>query len=143
MPFDPATAFSFADPAGSDGIDDWFVPGQTPNPTDQPDDWYVPMRAAAASMVPPAQSPQLNAANPRISNQSAAPPDPFAAYWSMIPASRVGAMAWAPPIFPNSFGQFPSAAPAPRFRRNLWIGCSRLLRIRHEAIRPPLKIILF
>jgi hypothetical protein len=63
-------------------------------------------------------------------------PDPFAAYWSLIPASRAGAMAWHPPIFPppnpfspenipasawvtplpiflNSLGQFPSTAPKP------------------------------
>jgi hypothetical protein len=108
-------------PAGSDGIDDWFVPGQVPNRKDYPDDWFVPVRAqpdasypddwiyfdnrnaptpaAAPSTAPPAPSPQPNAANPAISNRPVALPDPFAAYWSMIPASRAGAMAWHPPIF--------------------------------------------
>ncbi len=134
QPNAPANGAS-GNPAGSDGIDDWIVPGQAPSRTDYPDDWIVPGRAgtdasypddwiypdnrnaptpaAAPSTAPPAPSPQPNAANPAISNRPAPPPDPFAAYWSLIPASRVGAMAWAPPIFPNSFGQFLLTAPAP------------------------------
>jgi hypothetical protein len=108
------------------------VPRQAPNPTDQPnvgsvpwsaetdasfpDDWIYPDNqspalAAAPSTTPP-PSPQPNP-SPAVSNRPAARFDPFAAYWSQMPASRVGALAWEPPIFPDSFGQFPSAAPAP------------------------------
>jgi hypothetical protein len=124
-------------PAGSDGIDDdglpndWFVPANAgavasnyPN---------APAPAAAPNPAPPAPNPQPNAAPSGPSNQPApARPDPFAAFWALIPASRVGALAWAPPIFPssnpfafqnipappppfslNSPRQFPSATPAP------------------------------
>jgi hypothetical protein len=112
-----------------DGIDDWFVPGATPGGADYPDDWYVPTAARADTSYPddwyvptPAASPvtaqsvpdaQLAAANPSIRNQATPRPDPFAAYWSLIPASRAGATAWHPPIFPNSLGRFPLTAPAP------------------------------
>jgi len=131
MPFDPKTAFAPSSNGPSlDGIDDWYVPGSTPGGTDYPDDWYVPTSARAAAPYPddwyvpappatpsmgqPAPIPQPDAANPGISNPPATRPDPFAAYWALIPASRVGAMAWHPPIFPNSPGQFPVAAPPPR-----------------------------
>jgi hypothetical protein len=121
-------------PAGTDGIDDWFVPKQAPNPTDQPnvgsvpwsaetdasfpDDWIYPdsqrpALAAAQSTIPPPPSPQPNP-SPAVSNRPPARFDPLAAYWSQIPASRVGALAWEPPIFPDSFGRFPPVAPAPR-----------------------------
>jgi hypothetical protein len=113
----------------SDGIDDWFVPGAATADMDHPDDWFVPTGARADTSYPddwyvpepaptpntaqPALGAQPNAANPGISNPPAARPDPFAAYWSLIPASRAGAMAWHPPIFLNSLGQFPPQAPAP------------------------------
>jgi hypothetical protein len=129
-------------PAGTDGIDDWIVPPSphtgTSYPDDRiyPDDWFVPTPSAAPSTASPASSPQPNPAGPGISGRPAARPDPFAAYWSLIPASRAGAMAWHPPIFPppnpfspenipasawvtplpiflNSLGQFPSTAPQP------------------------------
>jgi hypothetical protein len=119
MPFDPNSPFG---PAGADGIDDWFVPGQSPDriapwtpQTDHffPDDWISPVNRNAPT-----------------------PPDPFAAYWALIPASRLTAVAWHPPIFPssnpfspenipaskwvtplpifpNSFGQYPLPVPAP------------------------------
>jgi hypothetical protein len=80
----------------------------------------------------PAPNLQPSAAPLGASNQPTPRPDPFAAYWALIPASRVGALAWAPPIFPssnpfafqnipaapppfslNSPRQFPSATPAP------------------------------
>jgi hypothetical protein len=102
--------------------DDWFVPGQSPGRiapwspgTDHffPDDWFVPAPLATPSIGPPPQSPQPNAANPAISNRPPARPDPFAAYWAMIPASRLTAVAWAPPIFPDAFGRFPLMPPAP------------------------------
>jgi hypothetical protein len=153
MPFDPNSPFAPGDLAGSDGIDDWFVPRQAANPIDYPNDWFVPgsaqtdtphpddwiypdgRNAPAPATTPAAPSPQ-SIANPAISNRAAPPPDPLAAYWSLIPASRAGAMAWhppiflppnplspenipasawvtPPPIFPNSVGQFPSTAKAP------------------------------
>jgi hypothetical protein len=159
MPFDPATSLLPIDPsAGADGIDDWIVPRQAPSPTDHPNDWIAPWSAetdasypddwiypdhrnlptlAAPSTPPPAPSPQSDTANPAVSNRPAPPPDPLAAYWALIPASRAGAMAWHPPIFlpPNPFspenipasarvtplpiflnspGQLPLPAPAPR-----------------------------
>ena len=95
-------------PAGADGIDDWFVPGQSPSGADGPDDWYVPAPLA----IPPAPTAQDGTANPGVRNPASTRPDPFEAYWSLIPASRIGAMAWHPPIFPNSAGQFPLPAPA-------------------------------
>jgi hypothetical protein len=53
----------------------------------------------------PAPNAQPNLGNPGRSNPPAARPDPLAAYWSLIPASRPGATAWQPPIFlpPNPF----------------------------------------
>jgi hypothetical protein len=114
MPFDPNSPFG---PAGADGIDDWFVPGQSPGriapwtpqtdhffPDDwiSPDHWNAPTPPAAPSTALPPPSPQPNATNPAISNRPARPPDPFAAYWALIPASRAGAMAWQPPFFPSS-----------------------------------------
>ena len=91
-------------PAGVDGIDDWFVP----TADGYPDDWFVP--APLATPVPGQSGPgaQSNAAVPPVSNPPVVRPDPSAAYWSLIPASRAGALAWHPPIFPNSAGQFPS-----------------------------------
>ena len=93
-------------PAGADGVDDWFVP----TADGYPDDWFVP-----APVATPGQSglgAQSNAAAPPVSNPPAVRPDPSAAYWSLIPASRAGAFAWHPPIFLNSAGQFPPPAPA-------------------------------
>ncbi len=123
--------------------DDWFVLVSAQTNAPYPDDWIYPDNrnapsTAAPSTAPPAPSPQLSSANPAISNRPPPPPDPFAAYWSRIPASRLTALAWAPPvfpssnpfspqnmppsaplgltpppIFPNSFGQFPSPGPSP------------------------------
>ncbi len=123
-------------PAGSDGIDDqdglpndWFVPA---NPgAVAPNNANLPAPAAAPNQ--PAPNLQASAATPGPSNRRMPPrPDPLAAYWALIPASRVGALAWAPPIFPssnpfafqnipapplpfslNSPRQFPSATPVP------------------------------
>jgi hypothetical protein len=108
-----------------DGPDDWYVPGNPRTDASYPDDWYVP--SAAPNMGQPAPGLQPNAANAGLSNPPAAPianrpvapPIPFANYWAMIPASRVGAMAWDPPNLPlfspsptNNFpAQTPRAAP--------------------------------
>jgi hypothetical protein len=149
-------------PAASDGIDDWFVPAPAPSPAELPNDWIAPWSAetdasypddwiypnspntpTAPGTTPPAPSPQPSVANPAISNRPAPPPDPFAAYWALIPASRVGAMAWHPPIFPNSLGQFPLPTPAPR---DVWPtvgeygllgGVGRMLAERAAASRDP------
>jgi hypothetical protein len=98
------------DAPAPDGIDDWFVPWQaTEGPNDwvapgsrsadgYPDDWIAPPPAALGTgQLSSARPP--NAAN-SASFHPALPPDPFAAYWSTIPASRVGAMAWDPPNLP-------------------------------------------
>ncbi len=87
--------------------DDWFVPADAHASTAFPDDWFVPTPPAATSTQPP-PNPQ-----PGVTTRPAAPLDPFAAFWASIPASRVGALAWHPPIFPNASGQFELPAPAP------------------------------
>jgi len=118
--------------AASEGGNDWSAAGGRPDdrvmpdgyPNDwgmsdgYPDDWIAP--APSTAQTQPVPSAQPAAINPSISNRSAASPDPYATYWATIPASRVGAMAWHPPIFPNSFGQFqltpttpPSTPPLP------------------------------
>jgi hypothetical protein len=109
MPIDPHDGIDdwfvpTASPAATDGPDDWFVP--TPARADPyPDDWFVPAPAASPSTGAPAPNAQPNLGNPGRSNPPAARPDPLAAYWSLIPAARAGAMAWQPPIFlpPNPF----------------------------------------
>ncbi len=116
-----------------DGIDDWFVPAQAPstdvqnNPSapwtpetdaSYPDDWIYPdtwnasTPAATPRPAPPSPSSQPNAPNPAISNRPAPLPDPYAAYWSRIPASRLTAPAWAPPVFPSSNPFSPQSAAA-------------------------------
>jgi len=83
------------DPEAPDGPDDWFVPGNA-RIDPYPNDWFVPSPAA-----PDAVNAGLsNRSAAPIANPAAPPPDPFAAYWSQIPASRVGAMAWDPPNLP-------------------------------------------
>jgi hypothetical protein len=105
MPIDPQDG----------GPDDWFVPASDGYPDDwfvpasdgYPDDWFVPASAGSGA-APPASDSQRGTADPPASR-----PDPLADFWSRIPASRAGAMAWHPPIFLNSDGQFPLTAPAP------------------------------
>ncbi len=92
---------------GTSYPDDWFVPANAHASTAFPDDWFVLKPSAATSTQPP-PNPQSS-----VLNRPAAPLDPFAAFWSSIPASRVGALAWHPPIFPNASGQFELPAPAP------------------------------
>jgi hypothetical protein len=110
MPLDPENAFD-----ASGGIDDWFVPGAPRSDTSYPDDWFVPAPTATPNMGQRAPAPQPNVANPGIANPPAAPPDPFADYWSLIPASHAGAMAWQPPIFlpPDPFA--PENIPASKW----------------------------
>jgi hypothetical protein len=95
-------------PSDADGIDDWFVPMAD----GYPDDWFVPPPLATPAPGQSGPSAQSNAVVPPLSNPPAVWPDPSAAYWSLIPASRAGAFDWHPPIFPNSAGQFPLAPPA-------------------------------
>jgi len=110
MPIDPQDG----------GPDDWFVPTSDGYPDDwfvpesdgYPNDWFVPASAAPGA-AQPAHDPQLGTADPTLATRPAPRPDPIAAYWASIPASRAGAMAWHPPIFLNSPGQYPLSAPAP------------------------------
>jgi hypothetical protein len=86
----------------ADGFpNDWFVPEADGFPNDwiYPGNQNAPAPAAAPPSAPPAPSPQANAANPVPSNRRAARFDPYEAFWSQMPASRVGAMAWHPSIF--------------------------------------------
>jgi hypothetical protein len=87
-----------------DGLDDWIAPANVPPdpyPDDwiHPDDWIAPAPSPAPGAAPPVPSQRPSAAGPGFSNQPAAWSDPLAAYWSLIPASRAGAMASQPPIF--------------------------------------------
>jgi hypothetical protein len=128
MPFDPENPFVTTDPSEwlriralpliivhpkpppnapasngiDDGPDDWFVPNGAPVDASYPDDWFVPTPSATPSRAQPAPGAPAAVTNPGISNPPATRPDPFAAYWALIPASRVGAMAWHPPIFPGN-----------------------------------------
>jgi hypothetical protein len=134
MPFDPENPFGLADPsqwartgvlpriivhpkppvspAADDEPDDWFVPTGAPADTSYPNDWFVPAPSAtsyAGQLAPGAQT----ATNPGSFSPPAAPPDPFAAYWSLIPASPVGATAWDSPIFPGNWPNNPSTTAWP------------------------------
>jgi hypothetical protein len=133
MPFDSEDQFAPADPAVGTrtrpiprivvhpkqplpaGIDNWIEPGTDPD--GGPNDWFVPGNAPADPFLnnwfvpPPAATPTYRAVRP----------DPFAAYWSQIPASRLGALPWAPPYLPppspwatNNFAAPPPAPPIPR-----------------------------
>jgi hypothetical protein len=92
--------------------DDWTVPGN-PRGDNGPDDWVVPPSSAMPSMAQSAFATQPNSPNPSISIWPAPPPDPLAAYWSRIPASRLAAVVRHPPIFPDALGRYPLPAPAP------------------------------
>jgi hypothetical protein len=123
MPFDPEDNFIPADPAqwprvggvlrivvhpkpppGNPASD---VPGAAFD--DGPDDWFVPPSSAAPNAWPAAQ--------PAASTGGFTPPpgwpDPWAAFWSRIPASSAGAMAWQPPIFLGHPPNLPPAGLAP------------------------------
>jgi hypothetical protein len=109
----------------SDGPDDWFVPGDPRTDPSYPDDWFVPPRSIAPNTEQPAPGPQPHAANAGFFSTASARPDPFAAYWSLIPASRVGAMAWDPPnlpLFPSSTDNFAASTPPspPPFSPGSW-----------------------
>jgi hypothetical protein len=109
MPFDPEDTFIPSDPAQwprIGGVPRIVVHPKPPpgNPAadvsgaafdDGPDDWFVPPSSAVPNTWPGVQP--------------APPPDPWAAFWSRIPASRSGAMAWHPPIF---LGDPPTPPPA-------------------------------
>jgi hypothetical protein len=109
-------------------IDDWIVPGKASD--DGPDDWIAPGNARADTfpndwfVPPPTATPSTGQfppdAQPSTANSAraypAVTPDPFAAYWSQIPASRIGALAWAPPYLPPfspsfSTNNFPASTP--------------------------------
>jgi hypothetical protein len=110
MPIDPQDG----------GPDDWFVPASDGYPDDwfvpasdgYPDDWFVPASAAPGT-AQSAPDPEPGTANPTLATRPAPRPDPLAAFFSSIPASRAASMARQPPIFLNSPGQSPLTAPTP------------------------------
>jgi hypothetical protein len=123
------------------GIDDWFVPDSVDG---GPDDWFVPQSSTAPGAGQPPPGVQPNPANFGSSYPAMAPRDPFAAYWSMIPADRVGAMAWDPPNLPlfsplpssNNFAALnpPSGWPIPAGSRPPTLGLDEL---PWSSTRPP------
>jgi hypothetical protein len=84
-------------PSAFDGIDG-IAPGQAYD--DGTDDWIAPTPSATPStgQFAPGTRP---AADPAGFSPPATGPDPRAADWSLIPASRAGAMAWHPPTYPT------------------------------------------
>ena len=78
-----------------------------------PNDWFVPSPPAVPSAEPPSLNARLNPFNPGSVNPAAPPLDPLAPYWDTLPASRVAAVAWAPPVFPDAYGRFWATSPAP------------------------------
>jgi hypothetical protein len=120
--------------AGDDEIDDWFVPEDDGFPNDWfvpeddgfPNDWFVPDNHNAPALpAPPSTAPWAPSSqpNPAASTRPPARLDPYEAFWSQIPASRAGAMAWAPPIFlsPDSFApqHIPAWGTPPKFANPL------------------------
>jgi hypothetical protein len=130
LPVQPNTPASGASAAGAGGIDDWLVPGQPPNQAGNPgiapasaaadgypDDWihpngWNPLPTRSPSPARPPTNPVSSPVGLGFSN-GLPPTDPFAAYWSTIPASRLTAVAFAPPIFPDASGRFQLTLPAP------------------------------
>ena len=124
---DPPDTAHRPDEPSPDGIDDRVAPGKPRD--DGPDNSFVPggphddgyprqfIRAAAAWSADCRATSFRRAAKRCQFRQllSAGAPGSFAAYWSLIPASRVGAMAWDPPnlpLFPPSpTNNFPTATP--------------------------------
>jgi hypothetical protein len=106
MPFDPDDPFDPTDPAQWARIR--AIPHITvhpkefpdPPPSDGIDDWFVPPSSAAPGTGQPSSGAQLGSAGSGSFFPAGMPPDPFAAFWSPIPASRIGAMAWDPPNLP-------------------------------------------
>jgi hypothetical protein len=117
MPFDSDNPFAPIDPAEwarlpvlprivvhpkqplPEGTNDWTEPGTDPD-DGGPDDWFVPPPTAtpSAGQFAPGAPPNTGFGSPN----PAVTPDPFAAYWSQVPASRIGALAWAAPYLPSN-----------------------------------------
>jgi hypothetical protein len=125
MPFDSEDAFIPDDPAQwprFGGVPRIVVRPLPPpgNPVsdvsgaafdDGPDDWFVPPSSVTPNTWPGAQ-PGASAGG-GSSNPPPGWPDPWAAFWSRIPASSAGAMAWQPPIFLGDPSTLPPASGAP------------------------------
>ena len=137
MPIDPQDGglddwFVPASPQGdADGPDDWFVPASD----GYPDDWFVPASAAPVT-AQPALGARPSNADPALASRSAPRPDPFAAFWPVIPASK-----WVmpPPIFPDAFGQFSVAAScaARHSAARRWVRAARGARESVGPGQPP------
>jgi len=134
MPFDSENQFAPIDPAEwarlralphivvhpkqplPEGVGDWIGPGTDPD--GGPDDWFLPPPTATpGTQFPPFAQPNTSFGN----TYPAVRPDPFPAYWSQIPASRIGASSWAPPYLPgsspwatNNYAAPTPASPIPR-----------------------------
>jgi hypothetical protein len=136
MPIDPQDGIDGWIPignasGGADHPDEWIPlgdAGRDPHPDEwislgsgggdtSPDDW-IPLASPSSNTAPRTFGAQLNSAGAGSTDPSAATvtnrpepsPDPLAAYWSRIPASRLAAVAWHPPIFPDAFGRYPLPA---------------------------------
>jgi hypothetical protein len=144
MPFDSENQFAPIDPAEwarlralphivvhpkqplPEGIDDWIGPGTDPD--GGPDDWFVPppTTTPGTAQFPPTAQPNGNFGN----TYPAVRPDPFAAYWSQIPASRIGALTGAPPYLPGSSpwatNNYAAPTPAPPIPRTPTLGLDPL-----------------
>jgi hypothetical protein len=78
-----------------------------------PNDWFVPSPPAVPSAAPPLPDARPNPFDSGSVNPAVPPLDLLAPYWDTLPASRVAAVAWAPPVFPDSYGRFWWTPPAP------------------------------
>jgi hypothetical protein len=138
-PYTPPQA-STGNPTAADGIDDWYVPQNAGNMASYPDDWFVPAVSSSANSIQtapnfrsaPGATTNSNTSAPPSNNSPAVRPDPLAAYWALIPASRAGAMAWHPPIFlpPNPFA--PENIPA-----SAWVTAPPIFPIHSDNFRQP------
>jgi hypothetical protein len=86
------------------------VPPNTGGDDPYPDDWFIPETSSTPDGTPivPQIQPdpaRTNSSSPfALPNVPAAPrPNPFEAYFALMPASLAGAMAWHPPIFPQDW----------------------------------------
>jgi hypothetical protein len=103
MPLYPRPANNPLSPLNDGYPDDWFVPQDDGHP----DDWFVPASSAAPSAAQPAPDPQSNAGSFGVAARPA-PRDPFEDFWSRVPADRLRAVAFAPPVFAGAPGRIPS-----------------------------------
>jgi hypothetical protein len=108
-----------------DGIDDWIVPGEGTE-SSYPDDWFVPAQPSGPNSAPIVPNIQFGATPGNsllqpVNRLNAPPLDFLASFLSHMLASRIGAMAWDPPTFPNAPGQAPSGNNATAVSANRFV----------------------